>query len=220
MKARLVKKEKAAENTYTFWLKPEHKLTYIPGQYIELALNIKKIDKRGNKRFFTLSSSPTEENIAITTRLEGYSSSFKKTLSGMKAGNLVDISPPSGDFVLPKDDSQPLVFIAAGIGITPFRSILKFLIDTNQKRNIKLIYGETSVKKLCFKSLIDQSGVEFHPVVGTRMTSEIVMPLTKDLKDPAYFISGPEKMVENLEKALVKSGVNRLQIRCDYFHNY
>src|SRR5690606_27786597 len=120
---------------------PEIPIRYIAGQYIELFIPHSNPDKRKERRWFTLSSSPTEDLLAITTRLiTPKKSSFKNALNNLRIGDEIKMLPPMGDFVLPKDESLPLIFVAKGIGVTPFRSMLKYLNDSHKKRSIKLIY--------------------------------------------------------------------------------
>src|SRR3989344_7668 len=132
-------------NVTTFWFKPERPLAYTAGQFIEMYLPHDNPDERGIKHWFTLSSSPTEELVSITTKLAGAkSSSFKKTLFALRPGVEIKIVEPMGDFVLPKDIGIPLIFVAGGMGITPFRSIIKWLSDRNEKRDITLLYAASA----------------------------------------------------------------------------
>jgi len=80
-------------------------------------------DNRGVTRYFTISSTPFEDFIMITTRISRPSSSFKESLTEMKIGGRITASGPDGDFTI-DDLGKNYIFIAGGIGITPFRSIL------------------------------------------------------------------------------------------------
>ena len=151
MKVSLTKLEKVAEDIYTFWFTTPKKLNYTAGQFVELYLPHKNKDKRGDKRWFTLSSSPSEEMLAITTKFSKKDgSTFKEAMKKLKKNDKVNISFPMGDFVLPKSKSIPLLFIAGGIGSTPFRSIVKFVDDEGEKRNITMIYAANKKEEVAF----------------------------------------------------------------------
>ena len=159
--ATLLKVEQIKENIYTFHFSPEYFQKYAAGQYIELVIPHDTPDKRGIKRWFTLSSSPTEQEYALTTKFsDSKASTYKKALLALQAGGKVKMSSPMGDFVLPKDKNINLIFVAGGIGITPFRSMIKWLIDTEQKRQIHLIYAAKQRNQTIFTELFSDYGVK------------------------------------------------------------
>lgn len=102
--------------------------TYKAGQYIKMWMEIDNQDSRGITRYFTLTSSPTEDYLLITTRI--LASTFKKKLGALEIGTKVKIRGPWGDFVVHESNTRPLVFLSGGIGITPFRSMIKFVADS------------------------------------------------------------------------------------------
>ena len=120
---------------------------YTAGQFIELTL------PGVCKPWFTLSSSPQEHDLSITTRRSD--SDFKKALFAMNASSSVDISQPMGDFVLPKLAQTPLVWVAGGIGITPFISQLKWLAETGEQRPIRLMWAVRSEDDIIFQEVMD-----------------------------------------------------------------
>ena len=131
-----------ASNIKTFLFKPDKKMHYTAGQFAEWTLKHNKPDNRGHKRWFTISTSPNEALVGFTTKLAGdRRSSFKSHLLNLQPGDQIEMSQPMGDFVLPKLIQTPLVFVAGGIGITPFHSILKWLSETKEERDVKMIYG-------------------------------------------------------------------------------
>ncbi|HWB39414.1 MAG TPA: FAD-dependent oxidoreductase [Candidatus Saccharimonadales bacterium] len=221
-----------AGNIRTFFFRPEKPISYTAGQFIELFLPHKNEDERGHKRWFTLSSSPSEELVTITTKYAGddKSSSFKKTLFGLKPGAELTMSDPMGDFVLPKLVQTPLVFVAGGIGLTPFHSIMEWLAATNESRPIQFVYGVHSEEEIIFQDTFDRANVHATIVVsdpspawgGERgnLSAELIMGLAKPTPDTLVYLSGPEAMVETLEKDLYKSGLRKDQFVGDYFPNY
>lgn len=220
-----------AANIRTFYFRPEQPVHYTAGQFIELTLKHPRPDKRGVKRWFTLSSSPTDDFLTITTKFANEkSSSFKKTLFGLKPGAKLIMSDPMGDFVLPKLIQTPLVFVAGGIGITPFHSILTWLTATNEERPIKLLYAVRNEDEIVFQETFKKAGIEPTIIVSDpspawggergRLSAELIMDLTKPSEDALIYVSGPEPMVEALEKDLKKAGLRKDQFVGDFFPNY
>lgn len=220
MRLRLISTEPVAKNITSFWFEPEIQVSRIAGQYTRLYLPHPDMDERKNKRWFTISSSPTEKLWSVTTRLDPLrKSSFKTKLLSLKPGDEINAQLPMGDFVLPKDTSLPLVFVAGGIGITPYRSILKYLADTVEERDVTLIYAVNNIEDIAFLDIIKASGVKYMSHVG-KLDSSQISGYTKDLKNPIIYLSGPERMIENLQKGLLSAGVKQELIRTDFFHNY
>lgn len=223
--------EAVTDHIYTLWLKPERKPSYLAGQYVELYLPHKNADDRGEKRWFTLSSSPTEELLSITTKHYGDPvSSFKQALFALKPGAELNISEPMGDFVLPKDVTIPLVFVVGGIGVTPVRSIIKWLFDTNEKRDIRIIYAARRIEEVAFRDLFDSYGTSPEIVLsqadltwvgrtGT-ITAELIMELAGKDERQLIYVSGPEPMTETLEKDLKNLGVASERLVLDFFPGY
>lgn len=221
--------EPIAENIYTFWLKPDHRTTYIAGQYIEMYLPHDNPDDRGQKRWFTLSSSPTEELLAITTKHFGDPvSTFKQHLFALTPGDSLQISEPMGDFVLPKDTSIPLLFVVGGIGVTPVRSIVKWLSDTGEKRDIAIIYGSKSVAQIAYRDLFETYGVTLQILLSEAdatwdgQTGTITAEHIKEISDEntLIYISGPEPLTEKLEAGLKASGTSPDKLVLDFFPGY
>lgn len=220
-----------AEHIYTFFFEPKEALDYTAGQYIELTLPHSNPDNRGDHRWFTLSSSPTDELVSITTKiLPDKSSSFKQALIAMEPGKELSANGPMGDFVLPKLIQTPLIFVAGGIGITPYHSMLTWLADTNEVRPIKLIYGVSSEEEIIFQETFDRANQHVTVVVdnptsawgGERgtLSAELILGLSKVSSDTLIYVSGPEPMVESLEKDLKASGISKEQLVLDFFPNY
>jgi len=220
-----------AANIRTFYFKPEKPVHYTAGQFIELFIPHKQPDSRGIKRWFTLSSPPTDEFLTITTKFAGAkSSSFKKALFKLQPGTELRMADPMGDFVLPKLIQTPLVFVAGGIGITPFHSMLGWLAATNEQRPIKLLYSVRNEDEIVFQETFAKAGVQPTIIVsepsaawgGERghLSAELILGLEKPTEDTLVYVSGPEPMVETLEKDLHKAGLRKTQFVSDFFPGY
>ena len=119
----LQEKEHLVADVWAFRFKPSEPLSWTAGQYLSVELPHDNPDGKGTKRWFTISSAPYEQIVQITTRLTG--STFKDALMALPiGGQLLLLDQPHGEFVW-QDSDSPLVFVAGGIGITSFRSILR-----------------------------------------------------------------------------------------------
>ena len=231
MKAVFDHSEERASNITSFFFKPEQPVQYTSGQYTRLTLDHPHADDRGIRRWFTLSSSPTEDLLFITTKFaEKDGSTFKKALQKLQPGHEVDIASPMGDFVLPKLIQTPLIFVAGGIGITPFRSMFRWLADTGETRDIKFLYGVRSEDEIVFQDEAQAVGV--HPTIVVsepspawggergRLTAEMIIGLEKPTDDTLIYLSGPEPMIEALAEDLKKHGIQEDQLVTDFFPGY
>jgi ferredoxin-NADP reductase len=225
--------DQEAANIKTFWFRPERPIVYTAGQYIELTLNHRNPDARGKKRWFTLSCAPGHEQVSITTKYAGddKSSSFKKALFRLKPGTGLTMSEPMGDFVLPKDPSIALIFVAGGIGLTPFHSIFEWLADQGEHRDIRFIYGVRTENEIIFQRAFERAGVHVTIVVGEpsetwggergSLSAESIIGLTQPSDDDALiYLSGPEPMIEVLAADLQTKGIQKRQLVTDFFPGY
>lgn len=215
----------------TFWFKPSQTLRYTAGQFIELYLPHDNADDRGQKRWFTLSSSPTDEEISITTKFAGErSSTFKRALWELKPGATLRAVEPMGDFVLTKDTEEPLVFVAGGLGVTPYHSIIKWLSDAGEKRSIEMILAFNKQEEVLFEDLFRQyvknlTLVLSDPPTGWHgesghLSGERILQFIDSAANKRIYVSGPEPMVETLEKDLLTAGVDKNNLVLDFFPGY
>lgn len=222
MNAAFVRRDDPTSTISSFFFRPSRPLRYIAGQFVEISLPHAHPDSRGVKRWFTLSSAPGHELVSITTKRAHTSSSFKKALWTLEQGENVSISEPMGDFVLPKNSKQPLLFIAGGIGITPFHSIVEWLIENNQERTIQFVYSVHTKNELVFVDTFAQPFIEkFERVAQPNLTVTKLVSLVKGIEGKQIFISGPEPMTEALVAQFKKEyGMTQDQLITDYFPGY
>lgn len=210
---------------YCFEFEPERPFDYIAGQFAEFVIDHPNPDSKGIRRWFTLSSSPTEPLVAITVRCdERQLSSFKRALRDLKPGDAALASDSMGDFVLPLDESIPLVWIAGGIGITPYRSLAKWLLDNNEQRDIALVHYVNKPDDIIYSQLFEAAMVPERQIIDTsqrqRPSMEMLLADIADAKKRPIYISGPETMVENMRQDLLKVGFRRDDIIVDQFLGY
>ncbi len=234
---KFIKKEEIAHNIWHFIFEQNKKLTYSPGQFLEFSVVHNSPDSRGTRRYFTLVSSPDEQYLSFATKITETSSSFKKALLLLTEGQRVSASGLEGDFILPLDEKRPLVFIAGGIGITPFRSIIKSLIDQKHSRNIMLIYSVRSPEEIAFKEIFDKAKNDgWLKVIYAVGDKSVLVPLfqekagvvdekmikenVEDLNKSLFYVSGPPPMVNSIGHFLTNLGVPSLNIKRDFFPGY
>ncbi len=128
-------------------------LKYTPGQFAFFDIGGVYNDPKGPIRHFTISSSPTESFVMLSTKIRD--SPYKKRLSALEAGSKVKVRGPEGQFVLHEDYSKPAVFLSGGIGVTPFRSMLKYATDKQLPLKIIMFDSNRNRKNTLFKKEFD-----------------------------------------------------------------
>lgn len=235
LKLKAVRQLSTQSYDFVFALPEDAKLSFKPGQYIDWTLPHHKVDGRGNRRTFTIASSPTEPEVHLGAKFYEPASSYKQALRQMKLGDIITIGQLAGSFTLPENPDQKLVFIAGGIGITPFRSMLKYLIDTDQHRTITLFYLVNEPKEAVYRDVLKQAqriGLKIvfvfaksavpsgWPGYSGSLDIPLIIKEVPDFKARHYFVSGPNGMVDHFKSDLRKSGVKQAQITTDYFPGY
>jgi ferredoxin-NADP reductase len=224
-------------DTREYIFESDYRMNFKPGQYLEWTLGHKKPDDRGNRRYFTIASSPTEREIHLGVKFYPEPSSFKKDLTDMKIGDTIIASQLSGDFVLPRNKKEKLVFIAGGIGITPFRSMIKYLIDKGEQRDIVLIYSNKKEEDIVYKDIFDTAFKNLNiktiytltdlkegdtSWVGHRgfVDGKMILDEVKDFNERTFYISGPPSMVSGTEETIKKLGLSSRHIKTDFFPGF
>lgn len=224
--------QKAGDGIYNFVLQKDKQFKFKPGQYMEWTLGHKSPDSRGNRRYFTLASSPTEKETILGVKFYNQPSSFKRKMAQLKPGDTIYGSQLSGDFVMPDDRREKLAFIGGGIGVTPFRSMIKYLLDRNEKRDVALIYSaraleeisyadifETGREKFGFNTvytLTDQAPTNWRGYTGY-VSPNMIRNEIPDYLERTFYISGSHQMVTASKNILSSMGVSKNKIRTDFF---
>jgi ferredoxin-NADP reductase/Na+-transporting NADH:ubiquinone oxidoreductase subunit NqrB len=241
------KKQVIAKDTYEFVFGLEKGIAsplrglamtnYRAGQYMEWTLPHEHADSRGVRRFFTIASSPTEEEVRLGVRFCSEASSFKRRLMTLGQEDFIVGSGLAGDFVLPDDRSRKLVFVAGGIGVTPFRSMVKYLIEKKEKRDIVLLYFNKIEEEIAYRDIFDKAEGEIglkavymltdreHVSDGWkggvgRLDEEILVKVIPDFRERIFYISGPSGLVNSYRSVLLRAGVSRGNVKSDFFAGY
>jgi glycine betaine catabolism B len=223
MRLRLQTKTQLSAQVFDFAFVPDRAPTFLPGQYMEWTLPHRRVDSRGNRRTFTIASSPTEKEVHLGVKIYTPSSSFKKALLAMEPGDTLIAGQVAGDFVLPRDNRQKLVFIAGGIGVTPFRSMLQYLMDTQQRREIILFYLVSTEEEISYHEVVEAAkvaGVRVITLIGERLTPQLITQNVPDFLACRFYVSGPQMMVQRYKDLLRSLQVQRSHIVEDYFSGY
>jgi len=233
----LADKREVGSDIYDLTFTPDHALSFRPGQYLEWTLAHEPSDGRGNRRYFTIASSPTEPNVHLGVKYYEPSSSFKKRLIQMNAGDQLIAGQLAGDFTLPHDPSKKLVFIAGGIGITPFRSMVKYITDTGEKRDVALLYSNRTSNEIAYQEIFNEAEAAWglttvyavtdadqpapaHNGAKGRVDAALIKRAIPDYRERMFYISGTHTMVSAFKKTLAEIGVPRTQIKTDFFPGF
>lgn len=192
------------------------------GQYLELTLPQEKPDSRGSRRYLTIASSPTETDLRFGIKFYLDGSSYKKQLQKMVIGDTLLAGQLAGDFLLPKNDKQKLVFLAGGIGITPFRSMVKYLDDIKQKRDIVLLYSNKNDTEAVYKDIFSTSIKTIYVTTQTqgRITADFIKQQIPDYQERKFYLSGPHGLVTTFEQNLKDLGLSKGNIVTDFFPGF
>jgi ferredoxin-NADP reductase len=233
----LTEKIQIAPDIIDFVFALDKPLAFVPGQYMEWTLGHPHTDSRGSRRYLTLASSPTENTLRIGVKFYPNGSSFKRSLATMPKESPIVAAQLSGEFVLPKDKTRKLVLVAGGIGVTPYRSIIKYLIDMKEKRDIIVLFANKTAADIVYKDLFDQAEHELGIRTIYTLTDKNQIPSDwkgrvgridatmiendiSDWKERYFYLSGPHAMVTGYEEVLKGMGLSESNIKKDFFPGF
>lgn len=220
MELKFINSVPRTENITSYIFQPTQPISWKPGQYMDFEIPHNSPDSRGTHHWFTISSAPFEQQIMITTRLFRDGSTFKKALAALQAGDIILSGLPRGDFTV-DNLSQRYIFIAGGIGITPFRSILLQLEHENKRPKVDLLYvnnDKSYVFEDEFKEIEHKNdSFKLHKFTGRILEDDLIDYFTAP--NTVFFLSGPRGMVENYQR-LLETKIPSDRIKTDYFPGY
>jgi len=234
---RFIEGKVIAKDTMEFLFEKPEGYEFKAGQYCFLNLPDKGFqDERGLRRHLTLASSPREKELLFATRMTG--SAFKNTLKELSGGETITIEKPLGHFTLPQNTETPLIFIGGGIGITPFRSMLRYASYARTGHTIMLFYSNRMPETTAFLDELERTAegndsISFIPTM-TKMqdsheqwdglTGKINPAMIKDNHhdwDRAdYYIAGPPKMVDGVKGIVQQMEVLEARIHVEKLTGY
>jgi ferredoxin-NADP reductase len=205
-----------------------------PGQYFWVELPDRGYeDEKGLRRHISVVTSPTERGVlGLCTRLRD--TAFKKTLAELELGDEVEVEEPKGDYRLPEDTSSHYVFVAGGIGITVFHSMLRWIADTGAPYRVTLVYSNRDRESTAFLDELqelERTLPDFRLVTimtddpgwdgeSRRIDADVLRDHLGELGDSTYLVAGPPAMVEAVAGQLSEAGVPDEQVLPSRFSGY
>ncbi|WP_341769873.1 FAD-binding oxidoreductase [Agrobacterium pusense] len=229
----VISKEDVARGTVALHLKKPDGFTFKAGQAVYLTLPaLHDVDGKGRMRTFSIASAPNDPDLVIATRLTD--SALKRGLANLPVGSPVEIEGPYGDLTLHDDAKRPAVFLAGGIGITPFRSMIRDAGSYAPTRDLILFYSNRSPEDAAFLAELEQAARDnpcFKLVAtmtdavnwqGERgfITRDMIERHVGDIAKPVFYLAGPPTMVAAMQAMLKDAGVKMENIRAEDFAGY
>jgi ferredoxin-NADP reductase len=208
---------------------------FLPGQYFWVTLLEPPYeDEKGPRRHISVATSPNERGVlGLCTRIRD--SAFKRSLVELPLGVEVEVEQPKGEFVLPAETDVPYVFLAGGIGITVFRSMLRFIAEEGLPHRVTLVYSNRDRESTAFLDELSELARE-HANIDLVLTMtddeswegerrhigpELLRDhLDGDLSGYRYLLAGPPGMVEGVTASLRQAGIPEERIRPERFSGY
>ena len=233
----LVSSETVAEGTMAFHFARPAGFDFKAGQSMNVSLiDPPETEAKGNARTFSIVSAPHETELVIATRMRD--TAFKRVLKAMPAGGRVSLRGPAGLFTLDPADARPAVFLAGGIGVTPFVSMLREAAHSGLARELWLFYSNRRPEDTAFLdelaalpvrnpschfvgTMVEmaKSGRPWQGETGFLDRAMLERHL-KNLTGRVYYIAGPPGLVEAMQKMLIEAGVAQDAIHTDEFFGY
>jgi len=234
VKATVAEKREVAKGTLLVLFAVDGYPPYRPGSYFWVELPERgDQDEKGLRRHISLVTSPTETGIVgLATRLRD--TAFKRTLAELEVGDEVAVEAPKGSFLLPEDTSVDYVFIAGGIGITVFRSMLRYIADEGLPYRVTLVYSNRDRESAAFLDELEEleRRIDSLRVVLTiteqegwegesrRINADMLREHLGDLDAKQFLVAGPAPMAEGVSGSLLAAGVPEEQVSTDGFSGY
>lgn len=226
------KKITVAKNTFEFHFKKPKTFNFKPGQYLKVRLDIKNPDERGSSRYFTVSSSPNKSYLTITTRV--IQSSFKKSLVSLRKGDKMHAFGPLGYFDFNVNSGKSKIFLAGGMGATPYHSILTTIFNKRLKFDIALIVSASFKDELVYFEEFKRIEKENQriKVVSTltkekvpgfehvRINKSLIVKHVPEYKKAEFFVVGPEAFEAAMLALLRQMRIAKENIFSENFPGY
>ena len=235
--SRLLSRVEVAQDTIAFHFEKPSGFDFNPGQSVDLTLiNPPETDSEGNTRTFSISSCAFENQLIFVTRMRD--TAFKRSLNKVALGTMVKMDSAMGSFTLHRNFGKPAVFLAGGIGITPFYSVARQADHDHAPHQLYLFYSNRRPEDAAFLEsleVFDQTNPNFRLIATMtempqsrktwngetgRIDKEMLSRHLSTLYGPIFYIAGPPAMVTGMRKMLVAVGVDEDDIRTEEFAGY
>lgn len=230
-------REEVAEGTMAFHFAKPPGFSYKPGQAIDVILiDPPTTDAQSGRHTFSLVSAPFQDDLVVATRMRD--SAFKRAFKSLPIGSPVGLEGPFGSLTLHNDRARPAVFIAGGIGITPFMSILRQAAKDQLPQRLSLLYSNRRPEDAAFLvelreleqlnknfrllATMTEMGKSTRPWDGeTRLIDEdLIKTACRELSAPICYVAGPPAMVAAMRQTLNRAGIDDDDIRSEEFFGY
>lgn len=213
-------KSQLAPGVWQFSFEPSAPVEYVPGQYARFTFPFHIDDPRGKQhRTFSFVSHPSDTTVRFVTRLDEPLSTFKQALSRLSSGDIMHIDEPHGDAILPRLQTTPLVFVAQGIAIASYISMLRDIQLRALSNPVSLIWTHREQDSLLHTLLPDvQLAHSLTVQYPNRLKLDAVTSLLAH--NSLVYLSGSQWFVETLGAELEAHGVPRERIIYDYYSGY
>jgi ferredoxin-NADP reductase len=231
MEIALRRREQVAEGTFAFHFDKPAGFSHQAGQNAIFSLiDPPENDAAGPSRSFTIASAPHERELMIATRMRD--SAFKRTLGAMPIGGKLRMDGPAGVMVMHEDESRPAVFLAGGIGITPFLAMARDAAARLLRHQIVLFYSNRRPKDAAFLDELKRMQNRNFRLVATMteapdwtgekrfISRELLAEHLPDLRAPVYYFAGPPAMTMAMQGMLTDLGVSEDEMRSEEFYGY
>ena len=214
------RREELVPGIWQYYFRPERPFDFEPGQYVDLHLAGVKGDPRGAARTFSMTSLPTDPSITFVLKHFGLQSQYKHALQALQPGEAARLDDAMGDLILPKDPSVPLVFVAGGIGIASYASMLKLLLQKKEARDIFLFYQLRNRREQILRELTTAYPLALFDIsiAPNQLSAQQIKASTPP--GALLYLSGSQTFVETLRAGLEALDTPRSQIVFDYYDGY
>jgi ferredoxin-NADP reductase len=233
----LLARDQVAEGTMAFRFEKPKNFSFKAGQHIDLSLSEFHPElPAGLTHTFSIVSSPRDEELVVATRMRD--TAFKQAISSLPIGSRARIEGPMGSFSLHKNTDRPAVFLAGGIGIAPFLSMISYATAERLRHPIVLFFANRYIEDAAFIDelwSLERTNPRFRfvPILTRtdrnyrgwkgetgRFSSEMLLRHVESLQGPIYYIAGPSTMVTAARQTLDEVGIDADDIRTEEFSGY
>ncbi len=235
--ARLLRSESVCDGTMAFRFSKPAGFAHQAGQsaFVTL-LSPSETDEQGDARMLTIASAPHEADLMFATRMRA--TAFKRVLKGASPGLAATLDGPNGELLLHDDPARPAVFLAGGIGVTPFLAMARHAAHARLPHRLFLFYANRRPEDAAFLdelAQLERANANFHLVATMtapeksarawrgetgRIDQAMLERHVGDLLEPIYYLAGPPAMTEAMRGMLRACGLGEESMRCEDFFGY